>query len=82
MGNSQSKTVQEGSNNINIVEHLENNDLNHTAHEIKLWLILGLNTIQVLYLRHKVLKKKWQRKAFDRARMLSQDNLSSVQVNK
>lgn len=39
MGKPQSKTVQEGSNNINIVEHLENNDLNHTAHEIKLWLL-------------------------------------------
>lgn len=81
MGKPQSKS-QDGNTNINIEEHLENNEINHAAHEIKLWLILGMNIFQILYLIHSVLKKKWERKAFNRARMLSQDQLDSVQVNK
>lgn len=62
MGKTQSKS-QDGTTNINIEEHLENNQLSHEAHEIKLWLILAINILQVLFI---VQKKNYRRSGEDK----------------
>lgn len=81
MGKSQSKH-QDGTTNINIEEHLTANNLFHEEHELKLWFILAVNAIQLLWILRKVLKKKWRRQGFDRARALSRDNLELVAIEK
>ena len=83
MGKTQSKhTSQEGDTNINIVENLENNQVQHENHEIKLWLILAINVVQIIFLVFKTLKRRWRREGFERARAASQDILDSIQINK
>lgn len=83
MGKHHSKTQhQEGNTNINIVEHLENNSEQHSEHEIKLWLILVLNVVQVLYIGYQALKRKWRRQGFNRAITVSRDNIDGIQIQK
>lgn len=55
MGKPQSKNQkQEGVTNVNVnlEEHMENNQLLHDAHEWKLWIILVLCCIQVMYVMY------------------------------
>lgn len=83
MGKHHSKTqTQDGNTNINIVEHLGNKSEQHTEHEVKLWLILVLNVIQILYIGYQALKRKWRRQGFNRAIASSRDNLDSIQIQK
>lgn len=83
MGKHHSKTqTQDGNTNINIVEHLENNNDQHMEQEVKLWLILVLNGIQILYIGYQELKRKWRRQGFNRAIASSRDNLDSIQMQK
>lgn len=83
MGKPNSKTSsQEGTTNININEHLENNSLYHESHDIKLWIILVVNILQILWILRKIMKKKWRREGFNRARVLSRENLEEVIVDK
>lgn len=82
MGKPNSKTTQEGVNNININEHLDNNQQLHEAHEVKLYLSLALNVLQVLWIIHKQLKKKWRRQGFSRAVAVSRENLETIRVDK
>lgn len=81
MGKPQSKS-QDGNTNINIEEHLINNEVSHFGHEIKLWIILAINILQLLYIIRNILKKKWRQQGFSRARALSLDNLDSVRIEK
>lgn len=82
MDKPQSKeTSQDGITNININEELENNTYHHQAHELKLWFILAINILQLMWMLRKMLKKKWRREGFDRARSISRDELDSVKVN-
>ena len=62
---------QSGETNIEISEHLEQNTDSHSAHEIKLWVIILLLTAQLLLTLYKILKRKWKRQGFNQAKQLA-----------
>ena len=65
MGKSWSKeNHQAGDTNILINEQLEQNSVAHDAHEVKLWLIITLLTVQLSLTIYNILKKKWKRQEF------------------
>lgn len=78
MGKPNSKVDQKGENNINIVEHLEQNENYHDSHEIKLWLILAIVLIQLILVLRKTLKKRWQRKGYAMGKAASIANIADV----
>lgn len=50
MGKSASKTVStEGDPQVNIINQLEDHSVRHESHELKLWLILSLNVLQIIW---------------------------------
>ena len=76
MGKTQSKSSeQKGDTNIEISEHIEQNTLFHDAHETKLWIIIVLISIQLAITIHSILKRKWKRQGFEKARTLSTQNI-------
>lgn len=82
MGKSSSKEQhQDGITNVNVnlEEHLTQNQMLHDAHEWKLWLILVLCCIQVMYVFKKSLKKKWNRQGFNKVRVISIANINTAE---
>lgn len=76
MGKTISKnSQQEGNTNIEINEHIEQNNNAHDAHELKLWLIIALLCIQLAIKAHSILRRKWKRQGFEKARALSVQNI-------
>ena len=69
---------QSGETNIEITEHLEQNTDSHSAHEIKLWIIIFLLIVQMLLTAYKILKRKWKRQGFEHAKQLSTLNVQAV----
>ena len=69
---------QSGETNIEISEHLEQNTDSHSAHEIKLWVIIFLLIVQMLLTAYKILKRKWKRQGFDQAKQLSTLNIQTA----
>lgn len=85
MGKQQSKSashVQEGTTNVNINEHIQQNEWLHEGHEIKLYILIVINVIQLLLVLQQKLKRKWRRQGFQRGRAASIDALDSVHVDK
>lgn len=83
MGKPQSKSVtQDGTTNVNINEHIENNELLHQSHEIKLYIIIVINLFQLVLVLRNTLRKKWRRQGFERAQAASMDNLAHIRVEK
>ena len=79
MENSWSKKKhQAGDTNIEITEHLEQNSDSHNSHEIKLWIIISLLSMQLLLTIHKILKRKWKRQGFEQAKQLSTLNIQTA----
>lgn len=78
MGKSNSKTEQSGDNNINIIEHLEQNENSHENHELKLWIILVVVILQLILVLRKILEKRWKRKGYEMGRAASKANIADV----
>lgn len=78
MGKSASKTVSTtGDPQVNIVNQLEDHSVRHEGHELKLWLLLALNLLQILWAVFQWNTKRIKTKAF-RKGLKSQDNLNRV----
>lgn len=81
MGKSNSKDEnvhQAGDTNVNIIQHLEQNQNRHDEHEIKLWIILAIVIIQLILVLRKTLKKKWRRQGFEKGKAISTANIADV----
>ena len=66
MGKQQSKTTDiTGDAHVNVINELAavNND-RHSDHELKLWVLIALNVLQILYKIYKCHQKRLTRRAF------------------
>lgn len=74
MGNKKSTPSAEikGDKDTVIINTQEVHSEHHEQHELKLWLILCLVSIQVMYLGYKILQKMIKRKTLQLAKSLNQ----------
>lgn len=74
MGNKKSTPSAEikGDKDTVIINTQELHSEDHEQHELKLWLILCLVSIQVMYLGYKILQKRIKRKTLQLAKSLNQ----------
>lgn len=74
MGNKKSTPSAEikGDKDTVIINTQELHSEHHEQHELKLWLILCLVSIQVMYLGYKILQKRIKRKTLKLAKSLNQ----------
>lgn len=74
MGNKKSTPSAEikGDKDTVIINTQELHSEHHEQHELKLWLILCLVSIQVMYLGYKILQKRIKRKTLQLAKSLNQ----------
>lgn len=78
MGKSASKTVNtNGDPQVNIINQLEDHSVRHEEYELKLWIILGLNLLQVIWTVYQWNTKRIKQEAF-RKGLKSQDNLNNA----
>lgn len=78
MGKSQSKSVSNsGDPQINIMNTLESHEERHNDHDLKLWILIVMNAIQVAWAIFKWYQKRIKRKAYLEG-MKSQDALNKV----
>lgn len=73
MGNKKSTPSAEikGDKDTVIINTQEVHSEHHEQHELKLWLILCLVSIQVMYLGYKILQKRIKRKTLQLAKSLN-----------
>lgn len=76
MGNRKSSPSAEikGDKDTVIINNQEVHSEHHEQHELKLWLILSLVSIQVMYLGYKLLQKRIKRKTLKTAKSFPQLN--------
>lgn len=78
MGKPQSKeSTNSGDAQVNIINEIQANNARHVNHEIKLWLLLALNLLQILYKIFNWHQKRVRRKAFVKG-CRSQDAVNDV----
>lgn len=78
MGNSKSKKATiDGDSNVNIINQLDHHSELHEDHDLKLWIIIFFNLLQILIMIVKWYNKKITKKAF-RKGCASSDNLDKV----
>lgn len=78
MGKEQSKSAAtSGDVHINILNQLEEQAERHYDHEIKLWVLLALNIIQISYKVFRWYQKRVARKAFRKGAQ-STDNIDKL----
>lgn len=78
MGKSQSKDVKNsGDPQVNIINTLESHEELHYDHELKLWILLAINVLQITWTILKYFQKRVQKKAFNQG-VKSMDALNKV----